>query len=697
MLFLHKKTGGKEMLNTRNIKLLEYLLKNNGVSSIKELTDFLGLGERIIRYDLEKINEYLIDEKLPDITRGSKGKLKLEDMEKIELFLKKKGKELEMSPKNRVEYLLIKILFENYINLTTLMEDIGISRTTIKNDLKSVKEILSNYRLKLILKGNRGLILVGEEEDIRKLQLRILSEYKNDFSSGKEKIKKVLDEYLDERDKNGIKTFIFYIQKQMDKIISDEAYGVIENYILIAINRIRDNHRLKKIPNEKFLKETSEFQVIDKAGSILEANYDLELDLVEILKITDYILGSHTYNFTYSYYENWVEVEIMVKNLIDKFNKKIDVDISSDIKLLEGLINHIKPTIYRMKTGIELQNSIYKEVVDSYPILYSITSEIIQELEGFVGEKFKSDEIAFLVIHFKATIDRNRYRKKDIKNVLLVCGLGYGSSKLLAQQIKDIYSINIVDIIPYHMVERYKKNNEIDMIITTLEESVFDLEVPIIRVRAILSRQDIHNLDKYALPKYRKKVLLSSLLNLVNSTTKVQDEKRLIDGLKVIFEDRLIDDLSKEKLDITDLLKVKNISLNQSATTWEEAIEKTGRLLLKNGYIKESYITSMIDVIKEYGSYIIISPGVALPHARCDKNVVDTGMSLITLCEPVIFPGGKKVDFLIAISSKDNKEHLDSLVDLMNLLTDYDFKEKIKKMNRPNEVLKFIYEYKVKR
>lgn len=67
-------------------------------------------------------------------------------------------------------------------------------------------------------------------------------------------------------------------------------------------------------------------------------------------------------------------------------------------------------------------------------------------------------------------------------------------------------------------------------------------------------------------------------MDLVNSTAEVQDEKRLIDGLKVIFEDRLIDDLSKEKLDITDLLKVKNISLNQSADTWEEAIEKKQKL-----------------------------------------------------------------------------------------------------------------------
>jgi mannitol/fructose-specific phosphotransferase system IIA component (Ntr-type) len=182
----------------------------------------------------------------------------------------------------------------------------------------------------------------------------------------------------------------------------------------------------------------------------------------------------------------------------------------------------------------------------------------------------------------------------------------------------------------------------------------------------------------------------------VNSTAKIENEKKLVDGFKEIFDDRLIDDISKEKLDIIDLLKVKNIAMNKHVSSWEEAIKISGELLLKNGYIKESYIISMIDIVKEYGAYIVISEGVALPHARNKDNVLKTGMSLLSLREPVIFPGDKKVDILISVSSVDNKEHLDSLVDLMELITEYDFKEKIKKMNTPNEVLKFIYKYKVK-
>lgn len=63
-----------------------------------------------------------------------------------------------------------------------------------------------------------------------------------------------------------------------------------------------------------------------------------------------------------SYYSNWVEIDILVKKFIDNFNKKIDVDISKDKLLLEGLLNHIKPTIYRLQNKIKLENSICRGI-----------------------------------------------------------------------------------------------------------------------------------------------------------------------------------------------------------------------------------------------------------------------------------------------------------------------------------------------
>ena len=52
-------------------------------------------------------------------------------------------------------------------------------------------------------------------------------------------------------------------------------------------------------------------------------------------------------------------------------------------------------------------------------------------------------------------VDRNINIKKEVKNIIIVCGSGYGTSKLIAQQIKNRYNVNIVDTIPMNQLEKY--------------------------------------------------------------------------------------------------------------------------------------------------------------------------------------------------------------------------------------------------
>ncbi len=696
------------MLTNRSLAILQNLIKNGGNGNIKILAEQNGISERSVRYDIDNINEYLNDKGLSGIEKLSKGNLKIDKTSKIEEYLYKNYKQYLLVPEDRVTYILIEILFNGLINLNKISQELDISRSTVKIDLKNVKEILERYSLELRLKHRTGLVLLGEEDKIRKLKLKILMKYFRQYEIYKKgeaaySLKDIfiieeLDRYIGDISIENIKVFIDYIQKLINKIISDEAYDIITSYLIISIFRIRKEKFLDKVQNENFLKNTQEYNTITRGMGILEANYGVNLSELEVLKITDYFLGSHTYNFDYSYYENWVEVEILVKKLIEKFDQKIDVDISKDNILLDGLINHIKPTLYRIKNSIELQNSIYDEVFDSYPNLFNITSEVIGELEEFIDGKLSKDEIAFLVIHFKAAIDRNKHKIKDVKKVLIVCGLGYGSSKLLAQQIKETYTIDIVDIIPNHFLEKYLNNPEIDLIITTLDIHSLEkgkLDTPVVKVNPILGKEDIHKLDKYGLPKYRKKVLLSDVLEIIEENTIIEDKEKLLKKLELLLEDRLINDLNEKELDITDLLKLENIKLNLEVDSLEKAIERAGNILVERGYVKNGYVKNMTDIVKEYGSYIVVSNGIAMPHARGGENVYKTGMSLITLKNPVKFSDGKEVEILIAFSSFDDKEHLNSLVDLMNLINDYEFKDNLKRMKKSKDVLKFIYKYKL--
>ncbi|NME35335.1 transcription antiterminator [Fusobacterium perfoetens] len=680
------------MLGSKGNNILRNLCNNQGKGTIKKLSTELEISERSIRYELEKIDDYLKSIKMKPLKREFGGNIYFEE---YKIFLENQiiVEESNLDTAERREYLSFICVFDEKINLTKASEILDVSRTTIRNDIRDIKEELSKNNLKLKISQQEGLILSGEEIDIRKQQLKFLCKYSNfifysnpEFKNKKETI---VEEYIKCIDINIIKNFINYIQKILDKIISDEAYNIIAIYLIIAIIRIKQGKLLTKIPNKQFLKETDEYDTILKAKSILESSYDIILEENEILQITDYFLGSHTYNFNKSYYRNWIEIDILVKKFIDNFNKKIDVDISKDKLLLEGILNHIKPTIYRLKNKIKLENSIYLEVLNSYPTIFYNTKNAVKEIEEYTNLEFSNDEIAFLAIYFKSAIDRNRYKSKNLKKVLVVCGYGYGTSSLLVQQLKEIYTIKIVDTIPRHLLEKTIKKENVDLIISTVEIEN-DINIPVVKVKSILTQEDINNIDKYSLSKQRKRYMLSELMSIIEENCEIRDREELIKGLNIYFEQRLINDTEGNEYKISDFLKEKNILLNQEAENWEEAVKISGQILVDNKITTEKYIDSMVENVKRFGSYIVIGENIAIPHAQKDESVLKTGMGLVVLKKPVIFPGDRKVQILLSFSSKDDKEHLNALTDLIELISNYNFIENMLKVKTIKQALKYI-------
>lgn len=652
------------MISGKGIILLQNIIENNGEKSIKDLSNELEIGERTVRYEIEKIEEYLNDNyEIKNISNIelTKGTVKITDIQIVKNILKENYSIKFLSSEEREIYILLQILFKRSINQGKLSEKLDISRNTLKLYLKNIKDLLGNYNLKLEISPKKGLILIGEEENIRLCTLNFFGILK---SSKNYLFKEIIEnEVFVEED--GIIAFMNYCQKLMNRIVSDEAFEIIKKYLKIAIVMAKNGNSMRKIKNENFLEETEEYKAVKKASALIESNYDIEFSKIEYLKITDFFLGSHTYNHRYSYYENWVEMEVLVKKLIQNFNKRIDVDISKDDILLDGLLNHLKPTIYRIQNGIQLENSIYLEVIESYPNLFKITKEVMNELERYIEKDFSDDEIAFITIHFKASMDRNRVIIKNKKKVLLVCGMGYGTSKLLAQQLKELFSIDIIDIIPKHMLTTSLNKNEIDVIITTVDLKLLDFLTPVIKVNPILSTENINILKKSGFEKRNKKYLLSEFMNEIEKNCTINDKENMIESLKNILNSNLIDDISPKKITIFDMLNKKQISLGEIAKDWEEAVRKAGNLLLKSGCVEESYVEDMIQCIKNYGSYMVMGKNIAFPHAKTDSNVNKTAFSIVTLKNSVLFPEDIPVKTIIAFSSKDNKEHLDGFLEIV--------------------------------
>lgn len=679
-------------LSNRGSSILKILSMSEGKGNIKSLAKSLELAERTIRYELEKIDDYLLSRNMKPLERTFGGNIFFEEYENFTQQAENLPSESMMDTHERRNYIFFKALFKEKINLTKLCEELDISRTTIKNDVKYLREELSKNNISLRA-YQEGLILEGTENDIRREQLKFLKRYSNsmfyDTSQIRTKTEKIIEEYMKNVDFKVIKSFIDNVQKKMNKVISDEAYNIIAVYLIITVLRIKKEKFLEEIGNQNFLADTEEFRCINSFKDILEKKFEIKFCHNEILQITDYFLGSHTYNFEQSYYKNWIEIEILVKKFIAAFNKNIHTDLSKDRILFKEIINHIKPTLYRIKNRIKLENSIYAEVLNSYPNIFYLTKKAIKDIENYLGVEFSDDETAFLAIYFKGAIDRNKFKEKDLKRVLVVCAHGYGTSKLLVQQLNEIYTINVVQTIPRYMLEKTLEEERVDLIISTINiENKID--IPVVKVNSVLTQEDIAALDKYELSRQKKRFFLSEILNIIERNCVIENKEELIEDLNGYFENKLVDDTEQNDLRLSDILTEENILLNQSSETWEEAVIKGGEILLHNGYVSKKYVDSLAENIKKYGSYVVISEGIALPHSKTDNAVLKTGMSLVTLKEPVIFPGDKKVSIILSFSSFDMNEHFTALSDLNELIFGHEFFENIMKAKYPKDVIRYI-------
>ncbi|MBW3087055.1 hypothetical protein KEM60_03285 [Austwickia sp. TVS 96-490-7B] len=127
---------------------------------------------------------------------------------------------------------------------------------------------------------------------------------------------------------------------------------------------------------------------------------------------------------------------------------------------------------------------------------------------------------------------------------------------------------------------------------------------------------------------------------------------------------------SNDAPSLADLLSPASICLNATAQDWRDAVRTSGTLLAASGCTTEAYTDQMIAAVERFGPYIVIAPGLALAHAQASDEVHRTGMSWLTLSDPVSFghPDNDPVFLVIGLAATDHEAHMTALQQLAMLL-----------------------------
>lgn len=139
------------------------------------------------------------------------------------------------------------------------------------------------------------------------------------------------------------------------------------------------------------------------------------------------------------------------------------------------------------------------------------------------------------------------------------------------------------------------------------------------------------------------------------------------------------------------LLDNNLVAINEESLNWEEAVALSGQLLKEEGYIDDSYIKEIVENVKTHGPYIVLVPGIAMPHATVGApGIFKTGMSLTIFKENIKFDEDKEAQLFFTVCTNDNEAHMENITKLMEFLMDEETVSKLKKADTLDDVRKLV-------
>lgn len=693
-------------MNKRSREILSQLITKTEYSqtiSIQDLAEMFKVSSRTIRYDIEQINDYLKENHLQPLNLGKQGVINTQaDITKARESLSEEGfYSFKLSREERVCFsAVMMICSDDYITLSEIADQLFVSRSTIIQDLEHIKSFFRERHLYVLSHSNKGLLLEGREIDKRNLLIDMIQSENSIFKV--EPIFQHLTQCLsknlkiDLEDISMIEKIINEAEHIYGRFLTDQSFVQLRNYFQLSLYRLRKAHYVE-YGDDKNSKWDMAKGMIDQIQQFIVK----EIPDTEIYYVAS-VLNRMKYIKKTTSNKEIVKMQVITRNFIEKISKDIHRNLQGDYIFYENLINHLESTFSTLGDRFAI-NSVVDEVLQRYPEVKQATERNVYVFEEYVGRKLSEEEIAYIVVHICAAIERNKNETVRY-SVVLVCNGGIGTSQLLLARLEKFFHLDVIDIIPAHDIENMNMD-DVDAVISTI--SLEGKGIEYIQVDPLLTDEDCirvgEKLSKIH-PKVSEKETISEenqdslkSLETIKDILEEDEEEIAIGKIKSVIESFF---QKKEETTLSDLLPAQAIQIGVECSDWKGAIEASAKYLLKNGAINENYIKAMIKNVMENGPYIVVAPGFALPHEALNAGASKVGMSLIRLKTSV--PFGKKemdpIEWVCCLSAINKETHLKAMFQLVNLFYNQSFRKQIKECKTGEEIYKIIeqFEYEMR-
>ena len=627
-------------ITSREKAIINLIVKTSGKHSAHSLSTYLNVSVRTIQRDLKAVEKTLNQFEL-ELNRTINDGLMIEGKnEQVFKLMQSLSTSLptDETPEEKKLHLLIKLLHEGpSFKIQVLSKQLGVSVTTLASYLDDLTTWSNHFNLSITRKRGVGVEILAEEVDKRRaLANYFLIHFHEELietlyliQKGNLLTGKVLGyfspQYLLQIDHLVNST----INRGQTSLADSDYIGLIV-HICITIQRTK-NHFVIQEESKPTTEYTAEYQLMEQLCIKLKENLKIPITTNDIHFLTLILKGSKLQASDAIEYDSIILGQI-IKNVIQQVSMQLQVDLSTDFSLFQGLLAHMEPSIFRLKQQMGLFNPLTGEIKKKYPVLFMAVKNSLQQ--EFKDITIPEDEVAFIVLHFGSALLMKE--EKVHIHAVVVCPTGIGTSKMLASRIKkEITEINSVEIKSIKDFEQVN-SKEFDVIISTVRLPF--TEIDYILVSPLLNDEDISKIRSFLLGILQELTSKQKYLNPIHQRN--SESKRQSQSVQEILKD--IKDVQTSMEEILHNLRVyrkTNVKSHTQAIT-EMVLKAEQEKLLVN----PTKVIQKLQEREQIGGLGIPKTNMGLFHCR-EESVSTLIFQIAHLDKPIKIKGmdGHKV------------------------------------------------------
>lgn len=560
------------MLTKKQAGILKLLIEARGYMTAEALGNRLQISERTIKRYMADLEGICSENHVTILSAKGMGYyIDGTGMDIKQVYRKATilyAEELEWDgPEDRIQKILQQFLLEDYLTNFDLADRLNLSPSTIHKLMKPLKDYLKRYSVKLESKPHYGSKLSGSEEQIRQLLL------KHGFKTLAYGQYDYLPQNIQKEEMIWIRDDLAQRLSQMDLMISDEDFENLLKAITVSLDRLKQG---KEVKVQRVSQAKASYEVVLKNLLVgVNQKFDCGFSEQELAFIQEYagfmpynynnqqVLSSHCHK-----HSEWLQ---FVFSVLEEINTMTGNQFGEDFQFVKAITIHLELLQHRLNLGEKSHNPLLYQMKRRYPVEMNLATFMAKRVEEAYHFELKEEEIAFLAMHFGASLERQK-RSSEFK-IAVFCHYGMGTAQLLAEKIKrNISNVEVVGVYPLYQIQEISRIG-LDCMVVTQPIAHGIENIPLLVIDDILSDQSIQKIDDYIRMTLKQQEVLFQMFHpKAFARLKAKNAEEAIGKLgECLIERELIDKailasiLEREKIastDIGNLVAIPHTTLN---------------------------------------------------------------------------------------------------------------------------------------